>query len=393
MIRVANVLTDGRFAGPQNRVLQVAAGLEQHRIQTTVILPRCDSEVFYAKLQDAGVRSIRLRLHRLTVQKTHLLGWIVFFIPEVISLIRTFKRENFDIVHCNGTWQIKPVLAGWLARKRVVLHLNDTNTTLVARILFAVLKPLCSAFILAAEKCRVIYPLEGVDGVKVTVLPAPVDTALYDPAHAESDEAIANAPGVKILTVCSINSNKGLEYFIEAAGLLLAEGLDVSFHVVGNILDSQKGYMDHLYDQVARLPADRLTFHGPSSQIPEMLQATDVYVCSSVCEASPMAVWEAMAMAKAIVSTDVGDVARHLKDTRSGFIVPIRDARTLADKIALLVKSAELREDCGARARETAVALLDVSVCVERHRRFYEELANNGDLSDPEPAKAARRAA
>ena len=40
----------------------------------------------------------------------------------------------------------------------------------------------------------------------------------------------------------------------------------------------------------------------------------DIYICTSNNEASPLSVWEAMSMEKAIISTDVGDVGKFIDD-------------------------------------------------------------------------------
>jgi len=47
-IKVANIILDGRFGGPQNRILQVAERLKKYEIETIVIIPKKDSEFFYS---------------------------------------------------------------------------------------------------------------------------------------------------------------------------------------------------------------------------------------------------------------------------------------------------------------------------------------------------------
>ena len=47
---------------------------------------------------------------------------------------------------------------------------------------------------------------------------------------------------------------------------------------------------------------------------PSFLKSGDIFVYTSISESGPMAVWEAMAMGKPIVTTDVGSVSQYLKN-------------------------------------------------------------------------------
>ena len=115
-------------------------------------------------------------------------------------------------------------------------------------------------------------------------------------------------------------------------------------------------------------------FYGTSDDVPSVLKATDVYVCSSITEASPISVWEAMSMARPIVATDVGDVAHFIQDGHNGFIVPLKDTAALAEKVGILIENERLRRDFGARVRDVAVEFLDVDICAKRQAEFYKEM-------------------
>ena len=158
MLKVANVIMEGRFGGPQARIVAVAERLKDDGIETIVVLPKNGSGLFYKKLTKKNILTRRLNLHRLTRQKSHLVKFIAFFIPELFSLYRLFRKERVDIVHCNGSWQVKGVIAGKLAGAKVVWHLNDTRRIRIID-LFSYLagKYLCDAFIFAAKRVRDHY--------------------------------------------------------------------------------------------------------------------------------------------------------------------------------------------------------------------------------------------
>ena len=105
-----------------------------------------------------------------------------------------------------------------------------------------------------------------------------------------------------------------------------------------------------------------------------LLKAMDIYVCSSNNEASPLSVWEAMSMEKAIVSTDVGDVGRFIHDGVNGFIVEKEDADTLADRVTKLIERPQLRHDFGKSARAVAKSKLDLKICAHLHAEAYQAI-------------------
>jgi len=375
-IKVANIILDGRFGGPQNRILQVAERLKKYGIETIVIIPKKDSEFFYSKLVEKNISVKRLSLHRLTKHKPHLIKWFLFFIPELVSLYEYLKKENIRLVHCNNAWQIKGILAGKMARANIILHLQDTWTPWMKKMLFNILaRFFCDGFIVAGDKVRQCYLNDKwIEAKKAIEIQAPVDTSYFNPNHTVKDNIIGNMPGIKITTVGNINPDKGLEYFIEMAEILNKEYKNLHFYIIGAFLESQKKYLEKLKRMILGYNLKNIIFYGRSDNIPSVLKAADIFVCTSIREASPMAVWEAMAMEKAIVSTDVGDVKRFIKDGENGFVVPPRDAKALAEKVSILIENENLRVKFGKLARAVAVKELDVDICVEKHRRFYLEI-------------------
>src|SRR5262249_32322669 len=147
------------------------------------------------------------------------------------------------------------------------------------------------------------------------------------------------------------------------------------FYVVGPTYASQSAYAQSLGAMAERKQLGNLHFLGATSDIAGVLAATDVFVCSSVAEASPIAVWESMSMARAVVSPDVGDVARFLTDGVAGYVVPTRSSDELARAVSTLAAEPALRERLGRAARESALQNLDIKICVAKHLETYAGLA------------------
>ena len=59
MLKVANVIEEGRYGGPQARITAVAEKLKENGIETVVVFPKKDSDIFSEKLTEKGIRADR----------------------------------------------------------------------------------------------------------------------------------------------------------------------------------------------------------------------------------------------------------------------------------------------------------------------------------------------
>lgn len=373
-MKIANIIEDGRLGGPQIRIAEVAKRLREHGIETTVVYPKYQSDLFKQKLDAYGIRNIRMPLHRLTKDKKHFFAYFVCFFYEIIYLYLFFKSEQFDIIHCSGgSWQFKGIIAGKLSGSKTLWHLNDTEMPFFIRWFFRLIAPkIADGLIVSGKRVRDYY-IERIALYNLLVVEClpPVNTDRFDPSKVEYDKSISEADGLKIVTVANISPPKGLDYFIHMVAHLNRHYERLDFFIVGPVYDTQKRYSKTLSELRDKLKLNNLQFYGACRDVPSVLKAADIFVCTSLSESGPMCVWEAMSMEKAIVSTDVGEVARFLKNEEIGFIVPTKDAEALAHKVGILIENPDLRERFGKKAREAAKKYLDVEVVAMKHMEAY----------------------
>ncbi len=404
-IKVANIIEEGRLGGPQVRIAEVAGRLNSRSrkygaggrqrdekvkiedgkhgennvvVDTTVVFPFEDGEAFKKRLENYGIAYIQLHLHHLSKEKKQLLKYILFFPYEVYLLYNVLKKQKFDIVHISGgSWQYKGVIAGKIAGCRVVWHLNDTKMPDFIRAFFKFFADrFADGFIVAGERVRKYYieDLKIGKNKPVFEIQAPVDCSVFNPASIDPEPKISSCDGINIVTVGNINPLKGFEYFLQMAKELNKKYSMLNFWIVGPCFESQKKYFARLTEAKQESGLDNCFFYGGCDDIRRVLKAADIYVCTSISEASPLSVWEAMSMGKPVVSTDVGDVARFVRDGYNGFIVPVAEYKALADKTARLVNDVNLRRTFGKRARETAAGYLDLEIIAEGHLKAYSHM-------------------
>jgi glycosyltransferase involved in cell wall biosynthesis len=380
-LTVVNIVEEGRYGGPQQRITGVAARLQaDHGIDTVVVLPAAGSDRFQQVLLVAGVQSRVIQLHRLTRDVVHLAGYLFFFVSEVRAIRSVIRSVRPDVVHCNGSWQVKGMVAACLAGVRRVWHLNDTFMPAMVRPLFRVVYRLCPPDGVVASSRRTLqYYFGGRPGQPPAtwVIPPPVDTVRFDPAlDVPCPYPDAGFEGVRVLSVGNVNPVKDHGLFIRLAHELNARGRSarLRFYVAGAIFENQRAYYESLRALAARLRVENLVFLGTWQDVPALLRHADIFVCTSKHETGPMVVWEALSMAKPVLSTDVGDVRELFEAHRCGLVAEGRDPRELAD---LLERFIDRPDEAAAMAKNgrAAAALVDVGHAAAQHAACYRELA------------------
>lgn len=167
------------------------------------------------------------------------------------------------------------------------------------------------------------------------------------------------------------DERKGVRDFVAACVQVGAEHPDARFVVVGD------GVLRPELERLARpLPMDgRIVFTGWRSDVGPLLAAMDVFVMPSHFEGGPTSVLEAMAMAKAVVATNVGMVPEVIREGVDGVVVPPRDAGAMALAMGGLVRDGERRAAMGSAALAKAQADFSADEMVERYLTLFGEHA------------------
>ena len=138
---------------------------------------------------------------------------------------------------------------------------------------------------------------------------------------------------------------------------------------------------DKLTQRIAESPAkDRIHRAGFVTNAPELSAACDVFCMPSTKrEGLARSIIEAMAYRVPPVVTDAGGSPELVEDGKSGFVVPPRDAKALAEAIEKLYRDADLRQRMGNAARERIATAFRNEETVRQTIALYEELVPNPD--------------
>ena len=113
---------------------------------------------------------------------------------------------------------------------------------------------------------------------------------------------------------------------------------------------------------------------GRRTDVPDVLAAFDVAVCSSVFEGSPLAVMEFMEAGLPIVATKVGGVPDLVDEGEGGFLVSPGDAATLAERVCKLLADPEAARRMGEHGQRRRREEFAIDVAARRTEELYERL-------------------
>ena len=113
---------------------------------------------------------------------------------------------------------------------------------------------------------------------------------------------------------------------------------------------------------------------GRRDDVPDLLAAADVYVLTSVWEARPLVVQEAMWAGVPVVATDVGGVSELVGD--AAVLIPPGDAEAVAREVIALLDDGDRRRELARRGRQRAETWPDEDDTARRVAGVYRELAS-----------------
>lgn len=253
-------------------------------------------------------------------------------VPRVVALINGLGMV-FDDVGFGATWRARVARVGYKHALRwvdaAVFHNADDPAFLLAR------------GILGTRAAWRVVPGSGVDLDRFAARPLPTDVPTFT-------------------LVSRLLVSKGVREFAAAARTLRARYPAVRFQLVGQL--EAAGHPDAIAaaEVDAWVGDGALVYLGFRSDIAAVLAATTVFVLPSYREGMPRTNLEALAIGRPVVTTDAPGCRDTVEDGVNGFLVPIKDAVALADRLERYLVEPELARRHGEASRRLAERKFDI---------------------------------
>jgi glycosyltransferase involved in cell wall biosynthesis len=387
-MRVLYCILDNRCGGPHRRAHAVARRLREYNIETLFLTGYKGGETW----RPDGFQSYICKHVQCFRRQSPIPNLFVFtaVLPYTLWRLCTIIRSNeIDIVHVDGVTNFVPALAAWLTGRPIVWLYNDYLPRPLRPVLMPMMTKLASTVLVQGETLKRQYTTGNPKlRDKTIVLHSCADTNRFTPnEHSpEQRRRIRQELGIPadctlVGTIRNVNRFKGLTYFIEAAGRIKSRIPSAKFVIVGQKLDTDPGYWDHLQQLTAQLGLKQdVIFTGFREDVPAILASLDVFVLASIEESCPVALLEAMAMKVPVVATDVGAVSEMVLHGRTGFVVPPRDPDAIADAVmTYLQTSGEQVRQMVEAARQKVEAEFAIEPVARQQERLYESMVVTRD--------------
>lgn len=203
-----------------------------------------------------------------------------------------------------------------------------------------------------------------------------IDLSLFQPVNRTGGDK-SKGDVFTIIAVGRLTWAKGYEFALDAIKLLKQQGFRFQYIVLGD-----GPYEDAILfaaRQLGLLEADAVKFVGHVSRekVVEYYTRADVMLHAALEEGFCNAVIEAQAMEIPVVATDSGGLPENIEDGVTGFVVPRRNAKVMAEKLEQLLSDPDLRRTMGKAGRERALKLYNIEDQVESFAKLYQELASS----------------
>jgi len=263
--------------------------------------------------------------------------------------------------------------------KRTTLWTVDTGASLS--------RWLARRIVFCSEHAQRLYRKRGFDTERSLVIPNGFDMSAFRP-DPEARAGVRRELGVNDSTpliglVARYDPLKDHATFLRAAAILATQVPEARFVMCGTGVDEHNAELSRRIDSSGL--GGRVYRLGPRRDIARIQAALDVASSSSISEAFPLVLGEAMACGVPCVATDVGDSRLILGDI--GRIVPVRGQTQMARAWReILDMTPDRRRDVGTAARARMERLFDLKVVMERYESLWSDVAEARGI---EPAEAS----
>jgi glycosyltransferase involved in cell wall biosynthesis len=216
-----------------------------------------------------------------------------------------------------------------------------------------------------------LYPHEARG--KIIVIHVGIEPQIYEENARRQGPATDGPP--RVLCVAGHKPYKGLPVLIDACAILRDEGLALRCDIVGD--GPMRAELEERIRELGLEGTVSLAGAKPQEVVTKMMADASLFVLPSIIAADgqmegiPVALMEAMASARPVVTTSLSGIPELVKDGVSGLLVPPGDAVAFAAAMKRVLQQPEMAEEMGRHGQQAVRAGFTLRECV---RELLERL-------------------
>lgn len=353
-------------------------GMEMSLVQTSVRLRARGNDVVPLCAPGSAIEE-RLRAEGFAPETADLWGKV--HPRQAWRLSRFITRRGIQLVHCDWSRDLFTLVPALAAHRRVPLVLHKHVGVKTGKRLwvhYGMYARVDRVIAISEVIHRNVVAMHPVDPAKVVTIHNGIDPGRYRPDAAARARVRAELgygdEHLVVGIVGRVTPSKGHREFVEMAALLGECFPQARFLVVGEATRGEEDEGRAIVEAMSAGPmADRITVTGFRRDVPDLLNAMDVFAFPSHNEAFGLALIEAMAAGLPTVSSDCDGVLDIVVEGETGLMVAPKDGARLAAATAKLLEDAALRERMGRAGRERVLAHFTEERMAAAIDRLYAE--------------------
>lgn len=135
--------------------------------------------------------------------------------------------------------------------------------------------------------------------------------------------------------------SKGIREYAQAAELVRKKYPQVSFFLVGGMDENPEAISKQELEAITK--KGYVTYCGYNEDVRPYLEQCSIFVLPSYHEGNGRSIVEAEAVGRPIITTTAPGCCETVIDGYNGFLIPPKDAKTLADRIILLLENKQVK--------------------------------------------------
>ena len=211
----------------------------------------------------------------------------------------------------------------------------------------------------------------GADIKKITVINPAVEEKLLNYKADRTKNLDSNT--LHIISVGRCHWIKGYTFALDAMSILRKEKVDFHYTIIASGRDQE-----NIFYQIHDLGlSEYVTFINGLShkEAIDKISESDLFLLSSVGEGISNVVLEAMALGIPVISTDCGGMGEVIRNSKNGFLVPVRDSESMAKAIQNFNDLDKMKKNnIIFNARETIIHNHLLSYQVGQFKSYYSKI-------------------
>jgi glycosyltransferase involved in cell wall biosynthesis len=176
-----------------------------------------------------------------------------------------------------------------------------------------------------------------------------------------------------ITCVANIRKVKGIDVLIKTAQRVCQELPNMVFVIAGSLYD--RAYLEEIQGMIRSLNLEKnVKLLGFVEDPVPLLKMSDAFCLLSRSEGFSNALLEAMACGVPSVVTRVGGNPEAISDDENGFLVPVDDDASAAEKLLALLRDPERAAEIGENGRNSVQTRFSADVMIQRLIVVYRDL-------------------